>query len=217
MGVALAVGQRRQQGAGAGQFGLDGPLVAGGGVPAAGEFGEGGGGLGALLGEEALGLGEAVEFTGPAQADPVQGGGLLQVLLGVGGEDQLQRRVDAAAAVLGPGERAEGAAHGVDPVLAACHPVLGAAEFGAQGAGALVGLVERLRGPLGLGEQPLHGGAGGGSSGLASAGAAPPSVAAAVAAAADSAVAAVTPLAWRAVCDVPVCRWDPTGSRSPLR
>jgi hypothetical protein len=83
-------------------------------------------------------------------ADPVEDGGLAEVVLRVLGEQQGEGGIEAAGAVLGAGERTQRLPHGVDPLLLAGDAVLGVGDLPAQGVGALVGRVVGLGGLLGL-------------------------------------------------------------------
>ena len=103
-----------------------------------------------------MALPEVVEFARLVGADAVEGGGLVEVVVRVVGEQQGDRRVDAAGAVLGAGERTQRLPHDVDAVLLPGDAVLRGADLLAQLVGALVGLVVGLGGPLGLLVQPVH-------------------------------------------------------------
>ena len=124
VGGALGVRQGVEQLPRLGQLLLDGALVPGDGLAAPLQFGELAGGLLALLGEVAHGALQFLEFAGLAGGDPVEHGGLVEVVVGVVGEHQREGGVDAARAVLGPGERTERVPHGVDAVLLPGDPVL---------------------------------------------------------------------------------------------
>jgi hypothetical protein len=76
-------------------------------LAAALHLGELAGGLLALLGELTQRRLQFVQPAGLLGADPVEGGGLVEVVAGVVGEEQRDGRVDAARAVLGSGQRTE--------------------------------------------------------------------------------------------------------------
>ena len=92
--------------------------------PAAFQFGQVVGDFLPFLAQRALCLPEFPQGAGLAGADPVEGGGTLEIGVGVGGEQQGEGRIDSARAVLGAGDRTERTAHPVDAVLAARGPVL---------------------------------------------------------------------------------------------
>ncbi len=71
---------------------------------------QGAGDLGLLLAQLALGVQQAMQLVMLPKADAVQCGGLRQVVLGFAGKQQRDRRVHAAGAVLGAGQRAQGVA-----------------------------------------------------------------------------------------------------------
>ncbi|UWE08882.1 hypothetical protein [Actinacidiphila bryophytorum] len=91
-----------------------------------------------------------MQLLGLPGAEPVEGGGLVEGALGVVGQQQGERGVEGAAAVLLGGEGAEVVAQFVDALLALRCPVLEGGEVGAQPGGALLGRVVALGGLLGL-------------------------------------------------------------------
>ncbi len=120
------------------------------------ELGEGAGGLLALLAQGALGGQQGPQLFGLTARHAIEGGGLVEVAVGVGGEQQLEGGVDGAVPVLGGGDHAEGAPHPVDLLLAAGDPVGGLLHALAQGVGALARRVEPFGGPLGLLVEPVE-------------------------------------------------------------
>lgn len=169
VGVAVGGGERAQQAAGPREFGLDGAFVpVDGGAPGP-QVGEVPCRVGALLLQPPLGLQEAVQGAGLLGVDPAEQGGPFEVRAGVGGQQQRERRVDAARAVLRADDRTEHASHGVDPLLAACRVVLHGPDPGGQRAdaggrgvvllGRALGLLVQAvdGGPAGLGRVPRLG------------------------------------------------------------
>jgi hypothetical protein len=104
VGGALRAGQGIQEPPCVGEFGPYRLLVLGQLRPAVREGRELRVGPGAQLGDVGELPLDAADGGGPAVARPVEVGGPLQILVGVGGERELHRRVEAAAAVLGGGE-----------------------------------------------------------------------------------------------------------------
>lgn len=108
------------------------------------------GGLLALLREAALlGL-DLLDRLDLLAAQVLQGGGLVEVAVGVLGEEEGEGGVDAAVAILGAGHRTEGAAQLVEVALAASDLVLELGYLLLQLLLALLGPVELLGGLLRL-------------------------------------------------------------------
>ncbi|EGJ78028.1 putative NLP/P60-family protein [Streptomyces sp. Tu6071] len=126
-----------------GELGLDLALLLAQFLARVGEVGELVGGLLALLGELALlGL-DLLELLRLLRAQLVEGTGLLEEGVRVGGEEELHGGVDAAGPVLGGGDGAERLPLLVQLVLAARHLVL-------DGVDLLLQLLLLLRGPVEL-------------------------------------------------------------------
>ena len=139
---------------------LDGLLVALEVGAVALQLGESAVGLGPVLPQDALGLAQPVQAVGVAGADPVQGGGLRQEGVRVGGQQQGDGGAHTAGAVLRPGERTETVAEPVDDGLLAGRLVLYVVDPVAEVADAFGGGVVLVGVPLGLRVEPVDAGGG---------------------------------------------------------